>query len=437
MTRRLLAALVTTLVTALALVAALLPAQSASAASNATPERKGGGSPGSFTGYAFDTCTAPAQAVMDAWWQESPYAGVGVYIGGSNRLCTQPELTAQWVGAQQQRGWHVMPLWVGPQASCSSYATKMAGDIPTATQQGLAEASVAVAAAQGLGLGAGSTLYYDLEDYDITQTACRQAALGFLSGWTQGLRGAGYTSGVYSNIAAGITSLSFADVASPGSYEMPDEIWFAWDNGRADVETDERVTSTRWDDHARIHQYVLDTAQSFGGYPLNVDVNWADIGKGSTAKTPRPLCSGVEKELKRYPTLKPGKRGTVVEVAQCVLRKQRFLKAKPTGRYDKATIAAVKRAQRKLDLKPTGKLTRPTWAGLLAKGSKPMLKVGDTGTSVTRLQRSLTAALGKRTTVDGVFTQDTEKRVRKLQAKAGLPVTGVVTTDVWDELLGR
>ena len=432
MTRRLLAALAS-VVALVALVAALLPASTASAA----PARQAGGSPGSFTGYAFDACTAPAQAVMDAWWLQSPYAGVGVYIGGGNRLCTQPELSAQWVGTQQQRGWHVMPLWVGPQASCSSYATKMAGDIPTATQQGLAEASIAVATAQGLGLGSGSTLYYDLEDYDITQTACRQAALGFLSGWTQGLRGAGYTSGVYSNIAAGITSLSYADVASPGSYEMPDEIWFAWANGQADVATDSRVTSPRWDDHARIHQYVLDTPQSFGGYPLTVDVNWADVGDGSVTKTPRPLCSGVKTELKRYPTLKPGKRGPVVEVAQCVLRKQRYLKAKPSGRFDKATIAAVKRAQRKLDLKPTGTLTRPTWAALLAKGSKPTIKVGDTGTSVTRLQRALTAALGKKTTVDGVFSQDTEQRVRKLQAKAGLPVTGVVTSAEWDELLGR
>ena len=54
----------------------------------------GGAAPGSVTGYGFDACSTPAQAVMDAWWQESQYSAVGIYIGGSNRLCDQPELTA-------------------------------------------------------------------------------------------------------------------------------------------------------------------------------------------------------------------------------------------------------------------------------------------------------------------------------------------------------
>ena len=156
------------------LVATVSPAQ-------ATPahERVGGqpaGAPGSLTGYGFDTCTTPAQPVMDAWWEESPYSAVGVYIGGSNRVCKdQPELTASWVQTQRQRGWHVLPIQVGPQASCSGYADKMSSDLATAEAQGRAEAATAIATAQALGIGPGSTLYYDLEDYDIAPDDCRRA----------------------------------------------------------------------------------------------------------------------------------------------------------------------------------------------------------------------------------------------------------------------
>ncbi len=163
--------------------------------------------------------------------------------------------------------------------------------------------------ARGLGIGAGSTLYYDLEDYDLAPTDCRQAALSFVSGWTEGLHGAGFDSGVYSNIAAAITSLSYADVASHGDYSMPDDIWFAWSNNRADTETGSWVGSDEWNDHERIHQYAIDVAkQSWGGYSLpKIDVNWLDVGKGSVGTTSKPLCRGVDVDLRHYPVLGPGR----------------------------------------------------------------------------------------------------------------------------------
>jgi peptidoglycan hydrolase-like protein with peptidoglycan-binding domain len=415
--------------------------QLSSASAQAAPahHRNGGqaaGAPGSLTGYAFDTCTTPAQAVMDAWWQESPYSAVGVYIGGSNRVCKdQPELTAGWVQAQQKTGWHVLPIQVGPQASCSGYADRMSSDLATAEQQGHAEAVTAIATARALGIGAKSTLYYDLEDYDIAPTDCRQAALRFMSGWTAELHQADYRSGVYSNIAAAISSLDYANLAAQGVYTMPDDIWFAWANGQADTVTDGRVQTDQWDEHQRIHQYVLDTPQSYGGYPLTVDVNWVDVGEGSVPSKSKPLCGKVGVDLKAYPARTAGSHGVAVRAAQCLLRKLRFSKARITGVYDKATVAAVRKAQLKLDQKVTGKLTRGTWVALLAKGSHPLVKVGATGDPVRRLERALTAVLRKRVTIDGAFTQDTEKAVRKYQKKAGLLVTGVVTADVWDRLL--
>jgi peptidoglycan hydrolase-like protein with peptidoglycan-binding domain len=391
--------------------------------------------PGSLTGYAFDTCSAPPQAAMDAWWQESPYSAVGVYIGGSNRFCTQPELTAGWVRTQQRRGWHVLPLFVGPQASCSGYADKMSADLAVAEQQGRQQAGLAIQAARSLGIKARSTIYYDLEDYDIAPDDCRRAALSFVSGWAKALKGAHYSSGVYSNIAAAITSLDFADRVDPGHYTMPDEIWFAWANGRADVKTDSRVQSQQWDDHARVHQYLVDATQSYGGYSLVMDADWVDTGGGSVAPRAKQLCRGVDVDLHAYPQLKVGKRGPAVEAAQCLLRRQHFSKAAISGRYDKQSVAAVKKAQKKLGQKVTGKLTRPTWVALLARGSEPVLKVGSVGEDVRRLERALTAA-GRRTPIDGVFSKKTAKAVTRYQRKSGLPPTGVVTDAVWAAFLG-
>jgi peptidoglycan hydrolase-like protein with peptidoglycan-binding domain len=420
----------------LAAVAVLVTLVAGLGAAPAQAAGKGskGAAPGAFTGYAFDTCSAPAQAVMDAWWQTSPYAGVGIYLGGSNRLCEQPELTPTWVSTQLRRGWHLLPLWVGPQASCTTYADRMSSDLTTAKAQGAAQAAAAVQTAQAFGIGRRSTLYYDLEDYDLGPDDCRRAALSFVSGWTETLHAAGYDSGVYSNLGAAITSIDFADRSSPGSYTLPDDLWFAWENGRADTVTDERVLSGRWDDHARIHQYDLDFPAAYGGYALTIDANWVDVGGGSPATRSKDLCRGVEVDLRRYPTLKPGKRGPAVEAAQCLLRKNRFLKAPVTGRYDARTVAAVRKAQARLDVRRTGKLTRPTWTALLAKGKHPLLKVGSSGEAVLRLQRSLTAALGKPVKVEGVYTQKTAKAVLKVQRKHGLPQTGVTDAETWATL---
>jgi peptidoglycan hydrolase-like protein with peptidoglycan-binding domain len=401
----------------------------------APAEAKPAGAPGSLTGYAFDTCTAPPQAVMDAWWESSPYSAVGIYIGGSNRVCKdQPELTASWVANQQRTGWHLLPVQVGPQASCSGYADRMSSDLATARQQGAAEAAAAVGNAQALGIGRGSTLYYDLEDYDLGPDDCRRAALSFMSGWTEGLHGADYLSGIYSNIAAAITSLDYAHVADPPAYTMPDNIWFAWSNNQADTATGSWVESDAWNGHQRIHQYALDAPQTWGGYTLTIDANWVDVGKGSVDTTTKPMCRGVDVDLRHYPTLRPGSHGPAVAAAQCVLRKLHLLAANPSGKYDARTVKAVKKAQRKLDQKQTGKVTRRTWVALLARGKQPLVKVGSTGDPVRRLQRALSAALGKGVTVDGAFSQATERAVLRYQRKAGLPATGVVTDEVWARL---
>ncbi|WP_426245830.1 glycoside hydrolase domain-containing protein [Nocardioides sp. LHG3406-4] len=390
--------------------------------------------PGPFTGYGFDVCAAPDQATMDAWRTSSPFAAVGIYTGGTNRLCEQPNLTADWVRTQVAAGWHLMPIHVGPQAACTTYESVMASDRPTAEAQGRLEAAAAVSSVQALAIGTGSTIYYDLEDYDITDQACRQAALSFLSGWTQQLHAQGYRSGVYSNIAAAITSLDLANNVSRGSYAMPDDIWFAWGNGVADTEASTWVATSEWDDHERAHQYLLDVEQTYGGVTQTIDLNWVDVGGGSTAPKDTKGCRGVQVDQRKYPSLRPGSRSKHVEALQCLLREQHFGKPATSGRYDDRTARAVRKAQRKLGLRVTGKVTRKTWTALHARGTQPLLKVGSTGEPVRRLQRALTATLGKAVRIDGVMSVRTRAAVSRFQQREHLAPTGNVDIVTWERL---
>ena len=186
--------------------------------------------PGNFTGLGFDQCHAPEQSKMDAWLAASPYRAVGIYISGASRGCRdQPNLTPTWISTQLTNGWRLLPITLGPQASCNPSvpalrqrpgdqhaSSTQPGSYAKAFQQGTAEASTAVAAAQALGIVPGSTLWYDLEGYDVTNTACRESSLWFLSAWTQQLHALGYVSGVYSSAGSGIKSLDDARVLRPG-----------------------------------------------------------------------------------------------------------------------------------------------------------------------------------------------------------------------------
>ena len=422
----------------LAVVATTPPAASGEPRANRAQEAQTAmvTAPGSFTGYGFDSCAAPPQHVMDAWRTSSPYSAVGIYIGGSNRLCDQIELTSDWVRTQSARGWHLLPVQVGPQASCSGYGDVMSPDRATAEAQGRAEAVQAVANARALAIGKKSTIYLDIEDYDVSDTPCRQAVLAHVSGWTQQLHALDYRSGVYSNVAATIHSLDYADTVSPGSYVMPDDIWYAWANGRANSDIDARwVRPTSWAAHQRIHQYELDSLKTFGQLSAIVDVNWVDVGRGSTAAPGKAMCGGVDIDLRRFPRLRPGLRGPAVETAQCLLRRHHFGQLQITGRFERQTARAVRVAQRALGLADSGKVDRQTWIALLSRGGKPLLKVGSTGEPVRRAQRALTAALGRRVEVSGVFSKRTSASVLQYQQREALNATGNLDLEVWASLM--
>ncbi|RYB91709.1 DUF1906 domain-containing protein [Nocardioides oleivorans] len=429
----------------LAVVAAVVVAFCATlltgGSADAAPRGKDG-----LTGYAFDARCAPTQEQMDAWLTSSPFWGVGVYIGGSTASCRttetdpgQPHLDATWVSRQRSAGWRVLPIWVGPQAACSAYGDLIdpnpAGEYAAADARGRAEATAAVARARELGVASRTTLWYDLEGgFDVADEDCRRSALRFLSGWTEALHDLRYRSGVYSSISAGIHVLDNADNLSPGSYAMPDQVWFAWDNNRADVDVDPRwVRKDSWEGE-RVHQYQLHTAATYGGVPLTIDRNFLELDAGSQAPRTLLACGRTDLDLRSYPRLRTGRSGDAVKALQCLLRKHAGYRARLDGRYDAQVARAVTKFQRRHDLERTGRTDPATWTALFARGSKPLMKVGSSGDAALRLQRALRASGPRSVKVTGVVTDRTTRAVARYQRRLGLDATGVVTTDTWKAL---
>lgn len=416
----------------LAVVAGSLAAPPAAAATKVTP--------GSFTGFAFDTCDTPDSATMDVWRETSPFWGVGVYMGGEATTCDNANLTPAWVTRQAKRGWKILPLWVGPQAECSTvgYAadidSRSASGYAAAARQGRVNATSAVRRAKDLGIRPGSTLWYDIEDFGLGDDDCRRSVLTFLSAWTKRLHALDYSSGVYSNVSAAIDALDYADTVSPGSYAMPDQIWYAWKNGRADTFIDDKwVRDDNWTPHARIHQFVLDTVVEHGGIEMKIDKNFMDVGRGSVAPKALPTC-GVRVDFADYKQVRRGATGGQVKAAQCLLKKKRLYGGVVHGRYDGGTVRAVRAFQRGRALRVTGTMTAPTWTALLADGKGILVKRGSVGDPVRRVQRGLTAALDRLVAVTGVFNAGTTKAVVRYQRRLGLAATGVMDPATWAEL---
>jgi hypothetical protein len=225
-----------------------------------------------YTGLGFDACAAPSKSAMSAWGA-SPYRAIGVYIGGANRGCSQPNLTASWVNEQVSAGWRLIPTYVGLQAPTSSCGSCAKLSPSSAAAQGVADASDAAEQARAVAIGPGSPIYFDMESYTRTASASK-ATLAFLAAWTSQLHALGYESGVYSSGASGIADL----VDELGTYEEPDDLWSANWNGSASA-TDPYVPSTTWAGH-RIHQYAGGHNESYGGVSINIDNDYVEGGTG-------------------------------------------------------------------------------------------------------------------------------------------------------------
>ena len=242
----------------------------AAASALATPTAEAVSGSDEYTGLGFDACAAPSSRTMAAW-EDSPYRAIGVYIGGLNRACSQPNLTASWVAEQVAEGWHLIPTYVGlqaPTSACTSCAKLSSG---LASIQGRAAASDAVADAQSIGMGPGSPIYFDMEAYTRTSSATG-ATLTFLAAWTEQIHALGYSSGVYSSSASGIADLA-GQIGE--DYPLPDDLWHANWNGAKNT-LDPYIPADAWTAHQRIHQYRGGHDETWGGTTINIDNNYVE-----------------------------------------------------------------------------------------------------------------------------------------------------------------
>jgi hypothetical protein len=228
-----------------------------------------------YTGLGFDRCAAPSMRQMKAW-DASPYRAIGIYVGGVNSACAQPNLTPNWVIHQITAGWHPVPIYVGLQAPSNGCGCQaMSANPSNAASQGQAAAADAVTQAQKLGIPAGNAIYSDMEGYTTTTTNTR-AVLAFLAGWTKKLHTDGYLSGVYSGGLSGIHDLA---TKYGKSYREPDDIWIADWNGVRST-SDPSVPKRDWRNHQRLHQYRGGSIETYGKVTLNIDDDYLD---GATA----------------------------------------------------------------------------------------------------------------------------------------------------------
>jgi hypothetical protein len=268
-----------------AVLAALLGLAVAGGGSGASGAGQSGKATG-FTGYAFDACNAPPVASLAAWLA-SPYRALGIYIGGANRACTNPQITPEWTSAAVATGWNLIPLYVGLQAPCVSLrgVTKISPAL--ASSQGTASADDADASAAAVGLSPGSPIYFDMEGYALSDPACTQAVQSFVTAWVNELHALGHLAGIYGSASSTIRDMqALATTAS-----APDEVWIANWNGNESVFGDPYISDSLWTNHQRLHQYRGSHHESWGGVTLDIDSNYVDaavVGPGGTLPVPAP-----------------------------------------------------------------------------------------------------------------------------------------------------
>ena len=247
------------------------------------------GNVGVLRGQGFDACHLPTVAEMHTWWHQSPYEFYALYLGGAQlaSLCTIA--SASWVSQVHQQGWSFVPTWVGPQAPCTNYTHRMSSDPAVSYQQGRQEAQEASAAAAALGLSGasgGTIIYYDLEAYGFSTSACRAPVSSFMNGWVQRLHELGNLAGGYGTRNSFITDWA----AIPN---VPDDIWPAsWNAETYDPYASvDGITWLQglWINHQRIRQYAGDHSEHWGGVGIGID---SDVADGTVALPPAgPLTS--------------------------------------------------------------------------------------------------------------------------------------------------
>lgn len=284
-------------------------------------------------GNMFDTCDTPSVDSMRAWLA-SPYRTVGIYIGGIARGCkAQPNLTPSWIVTTSAMGWSHVPIYVGLQAPCTAYTKKISLSESTADAQGSAAALDAIVQMKALGIGSNVPIYYDMENYSISNGPCSVSVRAFTNAWTRTLHAQGYLSGIYGSASSMTHHIQAWTKA--GGYNAPDNVWFARWNGVATADEPE-LDAGAWVGH-RIHQFAGGHKETWGGVTINIDSNYVQTFTTTpsyvSTLTPRIVWDSKTQSVgtKPVPVGMAGRGGIPSNASAVVLNVQI---ANPTGAGD-------------------------------------------------------------------------------------------------------
>lgn len=226
-----------------------------------------------FTGNGFDACSAPSEAQMAAWRASSPYDAIGIYIGGANRACAQPNLTPQWVHDELAAGWHFFLLYTGPQVPGSVCTTCTTITDPEYDAADAADDAVKQAAA--LGFQPGTPIFYDFDDYS-SGGETTVTALQFVGNWNSDLARFGFRGGVHGGMGSIVKDLTASSTSTPTNTYLD----FASGDGQQSTD-DPSIPATFWSNHQRVNQYAAAHAETWGGVTLTVGSDYLDLQTSS------------------------------------------------------------------------------------------------------------------------------------------------------------
>src|SRR6266508_1010027 len=227
-------------------------------------------------GKGLDSCAAPSTTKMADFWSGTPYWYWGIYIGGSQRACSQPNLTSSWINTVMSgstMNWRLLPLWVGRQDPCQpGFGSYISLNTSTAYNQGKAEAGSAYLTwTSTLGQSSSTPIVYDMEYTGGTITSsCLAAMKSFINGWVYQLHLApAQKAGVYTSACAKLDA--FSTIAN-----VPDFIDAAdWD-GDSHTSNISCVPSNHWIYQQRHKQYRGSHNETWNGSTINVDSRCAN-----------------------------------------------------------------------------------------------------------------------------------------------------------------
>jgi len=224
---------------------------------------------------------------MKAWWASSPYYDVGIYALGSPSGPVNPKLNSTWVDKVVGYGWGIIPIWSGLQAPCAChnpasgphkddkypncrlFANVFSFAPDTAEFQGEEQAKEAYNSVTSLGLD-GSIIYVDIENFAAAE--CGGSASAYVAGWNEmmHLLGGAGSARVY----GGIWDANNLQYADDGYISRSDHRVTVWGLNHS---TSSALTDTlAWTNKQRIHQYLIDVNEKWGGQTLHIDNDLVD-----------------------------------------------------------------------------------------------------------------------------------------------------------------